>query len=62
MKITITKKNKDTDITIETEEKIATYKAKILTKTTGICYGLTEDLVYESEVFETTFLSEEVSK
>ena len=56
MKITVTKKDKDSYITIETEEKITTYKAKLLERNTGIYHGLVE---YKSEVFEATFLKEE---
>ena len=59
MEITLIKrKNKDSYIIIETEEKRSIYKAKTITKNTGICYGMTENIVYESEVFDAIFLRE----
>lgn len=59
MEITLIKrKNKDSYIIIETEEKRSIYKAKTITKNTGTCYGMTENIVYESEVFDAIFLRE----
>lgn len=59
MKITVAKHNKDQYIIIETEGRIVTYKAKMLMKTSEITYMAAENIVYESEVFEATFLREE---
>lgn len=62
MKITVAKHNKDQYIIIETEGKTVTYKAKMLMKTSEITYMAAENIVYESEVFEATFLREESTK
>ena len=62
MKITVAKHNKDRYIIIETEKRTVTYKAKMIMKTSESCYTDTEDSVYESEVFEATFLREEYNK
>lgn len=62
MKITVAKHNKDRYIIIETEGKTVTFKAKMIMKTSEITYTGAEDFVYESEVFEATFLREEVNK
>lgn len=62
MKITIARHNKDRYIIIETEGKTVTFKAKMLMKTSETSYSDTEDFIYESEVFEATFLREENDK
>ena len=62
MKVTIAKHNKDRYIIIESEGKTVAYKAEMLMKTSETRHTKTEDYVYESEVFEATFLMEEVSK
>lgn len=62
MKVTMAKHNKDRYIIIETEKRTVTYKAKMIMKTSECCYTDTEDSVYESEVFDATFLREEVSE
>lgn len=62
MKVTIARHNKDKYIIIENEKRTVTYKAKMLMKTSEISYSDAEDFIYESEVFEATFLREEVSE
>lgn len=62
MKITVARYNKDRYIIIEEGGKTVTYKAKMLIKTSEVTYTGTQDISYESEVFEATFLKEEVSK
>lgn len=59
MKITIVKNNEDRYIILETEERSRIYKAEMLMKTSEAIHTKTEDRVYESEVFEATFLREE---
>lgn len=59
MKVTIARHNKDKYIIIESEGRTVTFKAKTLMKTSEIACGNTEDFIYESEVFEATFLREE---
>ena len=62
MKVTIARHNEDRYIIIEEGGKAVTYKAKLLMKTSEITYTGTQDISYESEYFEATFLKEEVSK
>ena len=62
MKVTVTKYNKDSYIIIEEGGRAVTYKAKLLTKTSESTYTGNQDISYESEFFEATFLKEEVSK
>lgn len=54
MKVTVTKHNKDTYIIIKAGRKTATFKAKMIMRTSE--YSRTSE--YESEVFEATLLSE----
>lgn len=62
MKVTLARHNNDRYIIIEEGGKTVTYKAEMLMKTSEIRRTKTEDYVYESEVFEATFLREEVSE
>lgn len=62
MKVTVAKHNKDRYVVIEEDGKTVTYKAKMIMKTSETCYTDTEDYEYTSEVFEATFLMEEVSE
>ena len=62
MKVTVAKYNNDRYIIIEEGGKTVTYKAKTLMKTSEISHTKTKDFEYESEVFEATFLREEVNK
>ena len=62
MKVTIAKHNKDRYIIIESEGKTVTYKAKLIMKTSEISHTDIADLEYETEVFEATFLGEEVNE
>lgn len=62
MKVTVAKYNNDKYIIIETEGKTVTYKAEMIMKTSEVTHTKTEDYEYESEVFEATFLREEVSE
>lgn len=62
MKVTVARHNKDRYIIIESEGRTVTFKAKMLMKTSETAYGGAEDFIYESEVFEATFLREETNK
>lgn len=62
MKVTIARHNEDRYIIIEEGGKKVTYKAKMLMKTSETTYTGTQDISYESEFFEATFLNEEVSE
>ena len=62
MKVTVARHNKDRYIIIESEGKTVTYKAKLIMKTSEYSHTDIADLEYESEVFEATFLREEVSE
>lgn len=62
MKVTVAKYNKDRYIIIEEGGKTVTYKAKMLMKTSEITYTGTQDISYEAEFFEATFLKEEASE
>ena len=62
MKLTLAKHNNDQYVILESGGKTVTYKAKTLMKTSEICYTDKEDYVYQSEVFDITFLREEKSK
>lgn len=62
MKVTVAKYNNDIYIILETEGRIRSYKAEMLMKTSETRHTKTEDYVYESEVFEATFLREETRK
>ena len=62
MKVTVARCNEDRYIILETEERTRAYKAEMLMKTSEVTHTKTEDYVYESEVFEATFLQEETNK
>lgn len=59
MKVTLARYNNDRYIIIEEGGKTVTYKAKMLMKTSEITYTGIQDISYESEFFEATFLKEE---
>lgn len=62
MKVTLARYNNDRYIIIEEGGKTVTYKAKMLMKTSEITYTGIQDISYESEFFEATFLKEEYNK
>lgn len=62
MKVTIARHNKDRYIIIENEKRTVTYKVNMLTRTSTTSHSGTEDFVYESEIFEATFLREELNE